>query len=222
MLANHNMMLFVDVDKTILLNNKDAKGHTDYHPDYEVTKTGIGKIQIQLRPWVREVVRDLESHGFIIAFFTAGSPEYAQAIEEVLGSEFCSNSREVLCLDRLFYSSREYDADPTKKDVLKLMSTVFPNVGDLFVIVDDSPKAYPESIQGHVYHIPAMQPRDSAMLDLFTDLYQFKMKYFKSYGNQVTSFQPHVSTFVDQMKLEALKGRNIGLAKYVVTGSRRS
>ena len=110
----------------------------------------------------------------------------------------------------------------TEKDVLKLMSTVFPNVGDLFVIVDDSPKAYPESIQGHVYHIPAMQPRDSAMLDLFTDLYQFKMKYFKSYGNQVTSFQPHVSTFVDQMKLEALKGRNIGLAKYVVTGSRRS
>ena len=65
MLANHNMMLFVDVDKTILLNNKDAKGHPDYQPDYEVTKSGIGKIQIQLRPWVREVVRDLESHGFI-------------------------------------------------------------------------------------------------------------------------------------------------------------
>lgn len=94
------------------------------------------------------------------------------------------------------------------------MGTVFPNIGDLFVVIDDNPKAYPEDIQGHVYHMPAMQPGDSAMLDLFTDLYQLKMKYFRSYESQTTSYDPHVSTFVDQMKMETQKGRHIGSTRY--------
>lgn len=82
MLMNRNIMLFIDLDQTILINNNDAKGHVAFKPEFEVTINSIGKIEIELRPYIHDVLRDLEAHGFLLSFFTAGVEEYAHLIED--------------------------------------------------------------------------------------------------------------------------------------------